>query len=468
MPDRMNLEDNRYFTPENPHSLILTAWVRRVEARGAMDTLFRLEAWLKGLRSFFNLDHMPLSETEREDPGGRNFAPEVAVVRAAVPICEALSSELIRVDMEDDFPWDAFLQAGRRRARMPNFDLARIARQLSPRDSIVDLLEFLNDLRVTLDAVKNPSALSYPYFRSLGRWFELGMGSSGHIDRLLSRRFKRRSDGIGGEPPAELLAGIPDVGARQGFTIALLDLFRVLRYLTLIAEDLERDRPLKQDLVLFSLIHEEMNRLADFLRGRFLKDKAPRHPWEAAAERVAYSLRMEAQRVLRRELVFVSRETDPSAVYTKMENGHGLLRNCGESCITALLEAADADFDAAVLFPYKAKQRADAEKLRRDLGDLRQWLTDVLANREELDANRIAERLTSFKNASRSSLMHRDWAEFESFLDNLALTGNFIQIRTHIRKFVSFLEMLIQEISKRSVLQSRPPAAEAESGPAAR
>jgi hypothetical protein len=95
------------------------------------------------------------------------------------------------------------------------------------------------------------------------------------------------------------------------------------------------------------------------------------------------------------------------------------------------------------------------ERLRQDLWDLRQWLTDMLGNREELDANKIIERLTSFKEASLRDLMHRDWAEFDSFLDALIVSGSFIEIRTHMRKFVSFLEMLIQEISKRSVFQEK-------------
>jgi len=53
--------------------------------------------------------------------------------------------------------------------------------------------------------------------------------------------------------------------------------------------------------------------------------------------------------------------------------------------------------------------------------------------------------------------MYRDWAEFEAFSDALSISTNFIEIRTHIRKFADFLEMLIQEVSKRSIFQDKPP-----------
>jgi len=91
------------------------------------------------------------------------------------------------------------------------------------------------------------------------------------------------------------------------------------------------------------------------------------------------------------------------------------------------------------------------------LWDLRQRLTDVLSNKEELDSNKIIERLVSFKDTSLRSLMYRDWAEFEAFSDALSISTNFIEIRTHIRKFADFLEMLIQEVSKRSIFQDKPP-----------
>jgi hypothetical protein len=223
----------------------------------------------------------------------------------------------------------------------------------------------------------------------------------------------------------------------------------------LVSADLAKDRPLKQHLVIFSLLHEEMGTLSDFLRARFLRNKEAGHPLRNAAELIAYSLKMEAQRVLDRELIFVSRETDPGLIYTRIENAHGLLRNCCESGLLTLIQAVDKDFDVTLLFPSRGESLITAERLRQDLWQLRQWLMDVLGNKEELDSNGITERLISFKETSLRSLMYRDWAEFEAFSDALAISANFIEIRTHIRKFVSFLEMLIQEVSKRSVFQEK-------------
>jgi hypothetical protein len=237
----------------------------------------------------------------------------------------------------------------------------------------------------------------------------------------------------------------------------LLYLFRFLKYLQLVSEDLDQDRPLKQHLAIFSLLHEEMGALSDLLRVRFLRNKDAGKVLGNAAELIAYSLKMEAQRVMDSELIFISRETSPIPVFTRIENSHGLLRNCCQSGILTLIQSLDKSFDATTLFPSRAESLISAEKLRQDLWAFRQWLTDVLGNKEELDSNKITERLGSFKDTSLRSLMYRDWAEFEAFSEALILSTNFIEIRTHIRRFVNFLETLIQEVSKRSVFQDKQP-----------
>jgi hypothetical protein len=433
----------------------LNAWINQVYAQGAIDSLFGLETWLKGIRSFFSLDHLPLSELEKAGLVSRSFTPEIEIVRLAVQICEAHAYEVIRPDSAGEFEFDEFIEVQLRRDRILDFHVSRMLEQLTPRDSLTQLMDFLNDLRVTIDAVRDKPSLSYQFFLSLGRCFGRELKNCRYIDMLLSQRFRLQYDVVENQALTDVLREIPDEAVRRNVALTLLYLFRLLKYLRLISADLGRDLPLKQNLVLFSLIHREMGGLADFLEARFLKGKECGEELRSAAELIAYSQKIESQRVMSRELIFVAGEAEPSNVYTRIENTHGLLRNCCQSCVLTLLQAVDQDFDAASLFPSRARRLLSTERLRQDLWDLRQWLTDMLGNREELDANKIIERLTSFKEASLRDLMHRDWAEFDSFLDALIVSGSFIEIRTHMRKFVSFLEMLIQEISKRSVFQEK-------------
>ncbi len=435
----------------------LADWIKQIQSQGIIESLFDLETRLKGIRSFFNIDHLPLSEGDRAELVTRSFAPEIGIVRQALQACETHACTVMKADTGDKFEFEEFIQNQMRRDRSLDFNISRILDQRTPRDSLSQLLESLNDLRVTIDAFKSQSELNYQLFVSLGRSFGREIRNCRYIDMLMSQRFRLQYDLIDNKSLSGVLRRIPDETVRRNMVLSLLYLFRFLKYLKLVSVELDYDRPLKQNLVIFALLHEEMGNLSDFLRSRFLKSRETSDPLRNAAELIGYSLKMEAQRVLNRELIFVAREADPVPVYARIENSHGLLRNCCQSGILTLIQSVDSSFDTTALFPSRAEKLVAAEKLRRDLWELRQWLTEVLNNKEELNSNKIIERITSFKEASLRALMYRDWAEFEAFSDALAVSGSFIEVRTHIRKFVSLLEMLIQEVSKRSVFQEKPP-----------
>ena len=435
----------------------LTAWIKQVQEQGAIESLFKMETWLKGIRSFFRTEHLPLSPAEKGEIISRSFAPELAVVRHSVSICEACACDVLKPGTGDKFEFEEFMNIQLRRDRMADIHISRMVEQLTPRDSVSQLLQSLNDFRVTIDAFREPSGLDYQLFLSLGRTYERELKNCRYIDMLMSQRFRLQYDLIENKSLADALRGIPEDAVRRNLTLALLYLFRFLKYLELVADDLKRDRPLKHHLVIFALLHEEMGVLSDFLKSRLLKNKDAANPSQSASELVAYSLKTESQRVLDRELIFISREADPVQVYARIENSHGLLRSCCQSGILTLIHSFDTSFDATALFPSRAESLVSAEKLRQDLCDLRQWLIDVPSSGVELDSNRIIQRIASFKDSSLRFLMYRDWAEFEVFSDSMAIATNLIEVRAHIRKFVGYLDMLIQEVSKRSVFRDKTP-----------
>ena len=431
----------------------LASWIAQVHNRGAIDGLFGMETWLKGIRSFFNLENLPLGNEEKADLLNRNFAWEIKIVRQAVQICEAHACRVMEPENNDKVEFEQFIENQMRKARILDFHISRIVEQMTPWDSISQLLESLNDFRITIDALKEKTHLDYQLFLSLGRCYRRELQNCRYIDMLMSQRFRMQYDHIENKYLTDVLRSIPDNSFRRNAALAFLYLFRFLKYLGFVSLDLKRDRPLRQNMVIFSLLHEEMGNLSDFLKAHFIKAREIDGSLRSAAGLIAYSLQTESQRVINTELVSMSREMEPANIYARMENSHGLLSSCCQSAILTLAQAIDKSFDATVLFPFRAEHLATAEKLRKDLWELRQWMADVLQNREELDTSRIIARFTSFKDTSLRFLMYRDWHEFESFLDALTTTSSFIEIRTRMRKFVSFLEALIQEVSKRSVFR---------------
>ncbi len=435
----------------------LTAWIRQIQEQGAIECLFQMETWLKGIRAFFKTDHIPLSPAEKGDIVTRAFSGELEVVRQSIVCCEACACDLLTLDAGKEFQFEEFLETQMRKNRMADFHVSQIAEQLTPRDSVAQLLESLNDFRVILDACGETSAPDYQRYLSLGRIFQREIKNCRYIDMLIHQRFRIQYDLVENRDLEAVLQTIPAEGVRRNVTLALLYLFRFLKYLELVAADLKRDRPLKHHLVLFALLHEEMGTLSDFLKARFVKNRDTADPLNSAAELVAYSLKTEAQRVLDRELLYLSRETDPIPIYARIENSHGLLLSCCQSGILTLIRSIHRSFDASALFPSRADSLASSEKLRQDLWDLRKWMADESGSQNELDPSKILDRLAEFRESSLRYLMYRDWEKFESFSDLVTVTTNYIELRIQMRRFVEYLDRLLQEVSKRSVFRDKAP-----------
>jgi hypothetical protein len=432
----------------------LSSWIRHVYQQGAIDSLFGLETWLKGVRSFLNIEHLPLADSEKEGLLSRSFLSEIKIIRNAVQICETYACEVLNVGHAEELEPEKVIEDKIKKERILDSHTNRFLAQISPVDSLSQLLDSLNDIRISIDAYHRHPNPGFQLFLTLGRNYRQELKNCRYIDMLMSQRFRMQYDLIDNRSLTEVLRGIRDEQVQRNVALAILFIFRFLKYLKYIHGDLENDRTLKHHLVIFSLLHEEMEHLSNFLKARMLKGKGTGQDLRNAADLVAYSFKTESRKVMSRELVFVAREMEPATVYARMENSHGLLLNCCQSGILSLVKAVDPGFDEQRLFPRRVERIAMGGQIRQDLWGLRQWLIELSENETVPDSNKIIERLTSFKEKSLSSLMYRDWAGFENFMETLAISNNSAEIMSRMRKFINFIEDLIQEVSKRGMMRN--------------
>lgn len=432
----------------------LSSWIKHVYQHGVIDSLFGLETWLKGIRSFLNIEHLPLADSEKDDLLSRSFLSEIRIIRNAVQICETYACEVINVGYAEEFELEKIIEDKLRKERILDSHTNRFLAQITPVDSLSQLLDSLNDLRISIDAYQRIPNPGFQLYLTLSRNYQQELKNCRYIDMLMSQRFRIQYDLIDNKSLMEVLRGIKDEQVQRNVALAMLYIFRFLKYLSFISGDLQHDRPLRHHLVIFSLLHEEMENLSNFLKARMLKGKSAGPDLKNAADMVAYSLKTESRRVLSRELVFVSREMEPSNVYARIENSHGLLMNCCQGGILNLVHALDPNFDDRTLFKKRAERIAMGDQIRQDLWSLRQWLMELSENETVPDSTKIIERLTSFKEKSLPLLMYRDWAGFESFMEILAISNDPNEIVTRMRRFINFIEDLIQEVSKRGIYKN--------------
>jgi hypothetical protein len=224
-------------------------WIRQVHVRGASDILFCLEAWLRGIESFLDLQHLPLSEAEKAELTTRSFVPEIKILRRGVQISEGYACALIRPEVAGAFKIEDFIRGQIRKDRLMNLDEGHLVQQVTPADSIVQLLESLNDLRVTIDALNAQSGSDCQLFVSLGRIYRREIKNCRYIELLLKQGSRLQSSLIENQSLAKPLRSIPDDAVRRDIVRVLAELFQFLKYLKLVRSDLAGDYPLKHQVI---------------------------------------------------------------------------------------------------------------------------------------------------------------------------------------------------------------------------
>ncbi len=428
----------------------LMAWVQHLQSAGGIKQVFELEAWLRGLRSFFDLRHLPMIEAERPSIVDRDFRHELRIVGNAIQRCERLILEVMKLGQPDILRFEAFVERKSRKGFVPGCNVDAVFEQPTPADSLAGLQESLGDLRLLVCALADKGAIDYRIYRSLGKAYARELKSCRFVEMLLSEKVRKQYDRMENPFLRGILDGIKDNRLRRNAVLSFIYLHRMLKYLALVFRELEQDHPLRDTMVVFALLDEEMAFLGDFLKSRFLRGREISHDLREAVELIIYSLQVERKRVLGRELASVAAAGEANTVYARIQNSHGLLRNCLQSGVVTLAQALNKQVEARSLYPSMQDSANRAQLLRQDLWELRTFLKEMLEGVQEPALDRIVRRMSLFREKTLPLLMYRDWSEFENFSDSIVTAASSMESRILLRKFISYVETLVQEVSKRS------------------
>jgi len=244
---------------------ILSAWVTHVQARERIELLFEFETWLRGLCAFLECRHVPLSEADRSALVTRNFAPEIAVVRLALQECRRCAVELVSLGQDARVEFEALVETQIFNAGALDSQVGKMLEQSTPIDSFSRLIESMNDLKVSVDALESLPNQDLPLYLSIGRSFQRDLQDCRYVDMLLSQRFRLQYDRMENAVLSAVLRSITEEHLRRNVALTLLYLYRFLKYLKCISVALRADLPLRRYLVVFSLLHQQTEILRDFL-----------------------------------------------------------------------------------------------------------------------------------------------------------------------------------------------------------
>lgn len=434
----------------------LQKWLAKMAMQNKASLIFELEVWIRCFDRFFRIRNHPFTEMEMREVVRRDFSEELKIVRSVSLRMSQLCTEIISLERTESDYFGSYIE----NELLHNDGTLRLERkhasQMTPEDSLSLLIESLADLRPILESVTQLPFVNFQTFSSVGKLISRELARCHHIEPLLLQKFKPEFDRVEHNEITAIIKAIEPAELRQQMAQVFLEAFRLLRYLNFIGEDLRADRPLKRSLLIFSLIYSELRSLMDFIDNYLLASNELDEEQRDIIDGCSYGLRMELDKVFGKELIGFVQLRQAPPIYAKVENSHGLLRNCLQQTIIGIAHAFNPNMTGLGIFPDFKTFRDQSKVLRQDLWRLIVHLRHYEVNVEQSFESNLIETLVAFRDGSMKHLMFRDWEPYERMYDEIVATITPEERKKALHLFATFLETLLGHVNARAVLANEP------------
>jgi hypothetical protein len=432
----------------------MSQWVDRLGETGRTEYLFELEMWLRSFERYFRIRNQPLSEDSTRTLAIRSFYEEIGLVAHAIDrvtkLCTLLSSE----DQVSHERFEKYVENFLKRDDIADPYVARLLRQASPQSALTLLRESFEDLKLLLTELSKLSRIPYSTFESVGRLIYREVRRNDYLSLLMDKRFNPAYDRITAESISELIRRIEDRERRRLVANMFLQFFRLLHYLEYADPRKRHMDELRTSVLIFSLVASETRALVDYIQ----KEQArlgPHSGFPETFESFVYCVPLELRKVINTELTELTSFKQADTVYMRLENSHGILRDCFQQSVIQLAQGFDPDVQGRSIFPHYQTHLEQSQVLRRDLVALILTVRRFADEKSESRAETMKRLISRFYDRSLRFLMYRDWSSFESFAVEILKCDSIPGLIQITHRFDTYLKTLLREINKRGVLQAR-------------
>ena len=431
----------------------MSHWVSRLSQTGRTEFLFELEMWLRSFERYFLIKNQPLSEESTRTLAIRSFYEEIGLVANAIDrvtkLCTLLSSE----DQVSQERFDKYVENFLKSDDIADPYVARLLRQSSPQAGLTLLRESFEDLKLLLRELSKLSRIPYGTFQSIGRLIYREVRRNDYLSLLMDRRFKPVYDRITAEPIAQLMQRIEDRERRRLIASIFLQFFRLLHYLEYADPRRRHLDELRTSVLIFSLVASETRALVHYIQQeqeRLGSDAG----FPTTFESFVYCVPLELRKVINTELAELTSFKQADVIYVRIENSHGILRDCFQQSIIQLARGFEPEIDGKKIFPRYQTHLEQSLLLKRDLLTLIVTVHKFAEEPSKERADSMKRMISHFHDRSLRFLMYRDWSSFESFASELLKCDSIPGLIQIAHRCETYLKTLLREVSKRGVLQT--------------
>ncbi|HZM51657.1 MAG TPA: hypothetical protein VFE68_14230, partial [Vicinamibacteria bacterium] len=390
-------------------------WMDAAVAAGKTRDLFELEMWLRSFERFFRIKNQPLSEKETKQLALRNWSEELRLVDNVILRTVQLCTSILTEDQVNLARFDKYVESYLKKDDVVDPYIEKLVRQSTPESGLSLLREALEDLHTILMDLTRLSRIPYGSFTAVGKTLHREIRRSHILAMLIDKKFKPVHDRITSPALATTIRAIVEPTERKHAARVFLELFRLLHYLDYADPAHTDEDQLKNTILIFSLTTSETRLLLTYLERRVLKALSPDSPAFALYDSFVYCLPFELKKVINTELLDISVTRQPDIVRARVENSHGILKDCFQQSVVQLAQAFDAKVEGRDIFPDFTAKLEQSVGLRDSLARLIRAVRQFQATRDEYLAVAMKEEISVFYDHNMKDLMYRDWSGFELF-----------------------------------------------------
>jgi hypothetical protein len=266
------------------------------------------------------------------------------------------------------------------------------------------------------------------------------MRGSELIALLIDKKFKSIHDRITNPAVAAMVRRISHPIHRRQAARVFLEFFRLLHYLDHADPERLEEVSLKSTVLIFSLVTSETRFLLNFIERRVLKLLEPEDAAYPIYDSFVYCVPLELKKVLNTELLDLSVARQADNVRARVENSHGILKDCFQQSVVQLAQVFEPAIHGSDVFSDFTAKLDQSVLLRDDLARL-VCAVRAFSNRKDEDSAK-----------GMKDLMYRDWSGFEIFFIEILKCGSLPALLQIAHRFDTFLMTLFREVTKRSIL----------------
>ena len=430
-------------------------WMDQVVASGKTRELFELEMWLRAFERFFRIKNQPLSEKETKQLALRNWSEELRLVDNALLRAVHLCSSILSEEQVNQTRFDKYVEGYLKKDDVVDPYVEKLLRQSSPEAGLTLLRESFEDLHLVLVDLVKLARIPYATFTAVGKILYREVRRSHLLALLIDKKFKPIHDRITNHAIAAVIRRIERPTERKQAARVFLEFFRLLHYLDY-ADPSRADEELKNTILVFSLITSETRLLLGYLERRVLRSLDPATPLYELYDSFVYCIPLELKKVINTELLDISVARQSDNVRARVENSHGILKDCFQQSVVQLAQVFDPAVSGRDIFPDFTAKLEQSVQLRDSLGRLIKAVREFQARREDAASVRLKEAISRFYDNHMKLLMYRDWSGFELFFIEILKCTSLPALLLISHRFETFLLTLYREVQKRSILQNVP------------